>query len=1479
MTRTLYEPSFEHDGCGVGFVVRVDGTPLHETIVRGLNILRCLVHRGAFGSDPETGDGAGILIQVPDALFRAENSELPEKGSYGVGMVFLPRDAELATRVEEAISDVVRAEKQKLLFWRTPPVQKEKTGRQAGLTRPEIRQFFVGRGPDTAPEDFERKLYIIRRLAEKAAEALLGPNPFFALPSLSCQTLVYKGLLLPHQVDDFYLDLKNPLCQSAIALVHQRFSTNTAPAWPLAHPYRYLAHNGEINTIQGNRAWIKAREMNLSSPVFGADLKKLFPIVSPTGSDSASLDQAVELLVHSGLSLPEALMILVPEASEKHAEMPQVLKDFYTYSGCTMEAWDGPASLCFSDGKVVGGILDRNGLRPARYTVTTDGWVVYSSETGVSHVAPEKIAHLGRLQPGEVFLVDTDQKRIVPSQELKESIASRLPYGKWLADGLIDFDEIPLPAQLPEMEESQPAELERIQRLFGWTREDVEAILRPMSGAEEASGSMGSDTPAAPFSHRSLLLFDYFRQLFAQVTNPAIDPIRESVVMSLTDIIGSEGSLLIRGPENAKQIRITSPILTEEEMRKVRMLESLGHKIRTVTLDALFGVDEPEGALERALDRLCQKASEAIGQGANMIILSDAKADENWAPVPSLLAVSALHHHLIREGARAKTSLMVETGEAREVHHFATLLGYGASAICPYAALRTLSDLGEGKDEKYVKAVSKGLLKVMSKMGISSLRSYRGAQLFEAVGLASEVVDRWFTGTPSRIEGMKMTDLEREVRERHYTAIHPERAGTLEVGGVYQWRRHGERHAWDPEAILNLQSAVRKKSWNTYKEFSDWVNQSGETAKEIRGLLDIVPTRPAVDISEVEPAKEIVKRFATGAMSLGSLSRASHEGLAAAMNEIGGRSNSGEGGEDPARFGTNLRSAIKQIASGRFGVTTSYLVHADELQIKVAQGAKPGEGGQLPGAKVDPYIAKIRHTTPGVTLISPPPHHDIYSIEDLAQLIRDLRSVNPEARVSVKLVAEVGVGTIAAGVVKADADSIVISGGEGGTGAAPLTSIRHAGLPWELGISEAQQVLLMNGLRGRVKLQVDGQMKTGRDVVVGALLGADEFGFATAPLVAQGCLMMRVCHLGTCPVGIATQDPDLVTKFAGKPEHVINYFFFVAEEVREWMAKLGFRTFEEMIGQVECLKASGSHRHWKARGLDFSRLLAPVSPQRHDDLSAQPQQKSFVPAPLEGSFLNEVRRALTEDRPIRLKAKISNSDRTFGALISGEVVRRGGAKPGSIKINLEGSAGQSFGAFLVEGVELTLSGDSNDYLGKGLSGGRIIAKLHPDSKLNPSNSVIAGNTCLYGATSGQAFLGGKVGERFAVRNSGGTAVVEGVGDHACEYMTGGTIVILGDFGRNLGAGMSGGIAVVYDPANKLPIRINQEASLSLAELGERESEIYDLITLHQAFTGSPRAAQLLANWDEMKKYLKLIVPPVTTAPAPLKQAVAAGGVR
>ncbi len=1248
MKPTLYDPSFEHDACGVGFVAHIKGEPSHQILQMGLNILRCLVHRGAFGNDPETGDGAGLLVQIPDEFLQLERADLPKQGDYGVGMAFLPNSRFERHKCRTAIESVVRREGQDFLGWRTVPVDPSKLGRYAAETVPTIAQFFVGRSNRTKSEDFERKLFLIRKVIEQEVHGATGipETHIFSISRLSSQTVVYKGLMLPDQVDEFYLDLKDPKFKTAIALVHQRFSTSTLPSWPLAHPYRYLAHNGEINTIRGNRSWMNARQMGLTSPVYGSDLKKLFPLVSPTGSDSASLDNAVELLTHSGMSLPQALMVLIPEAWERAAEMPKELNDFYAYYNCSMEPWDGPASICFSDGRLVGGILDRNGLRPARYAVTKDDLVIYASETGVIEIEPERIVKLGRTKPGEIFLVDTKQGRIVSSDEIKKEVCLKLPYGEWLKQGQIEFADVPLEVDVTHV---SGREQDQLIKLFGYTREDLDILIKPMAfTGEEAIGSMGNDTPAALLSRRPQNLFTYFRQLFAQVTNPAIDPIREAVVMSLSDSIGKDGSVLDPTPANARQIRIHSPVLTLEECAKLRQLPEAGLDVRAATISTVFDTEESYGALERALSTLCRKASQAVEDGYSALILSDRMVSDRLAAIPSLLAVSTIHHHLTREGVRAQVALIVESGEPREVHHFACLMGYGASAVCPYVALEISAGFEPEKGvANFVRAVNKGLLKVMSKMGISTLRSYRGSQLFEALGLSSKVIEEYFTGTPTRLEGLLVEDIEREYRMIHASAYDLLEEG-LDGGGRYQWRRGGEHHALDPVSIPRLQDAVRKNSFATFEEFTNYVETSEDQASEIRGLLDIIPVKPSVDLEHVESAKEIVKRFTTGAMSLGAISKESHEALAIAMNQIGGRSNSGEGGEDPERFADNRRSKIKQVASGRFGVTTHYLVNADELQIKIAQGAKPGEGGQLPGHKVDAYIGRIRNTIPGVTLISPPPHHDIYSIEDLAQLIHDLRSVNTKARISVKLVAEAGVGTVAAGVVKADADSILISGAEGGTGAAPLTSIKHAGIPWELGLAETQQVLVRNGLRGRVRLQVDGQLKTGREVVVAALLGADEFGFSTAPLVAQGCIMMRVCHLGTCPVGIATQDPELRKRFEGKPEHVVNYFFFVAEQVRRLMARLGYRRFDEMIGQVECLRAATRSRHWKARGLDFSQLLAKMEPWPGDSLRALDARKTFAAGTLESGFLNEVKRALNAGRPIELASRITNADRSFG---------------------------------------------------------------------------------------------------------------------------------------------------------------------------------------------------------------------------------------
>jgi glutamate synthase domain-containing protein 2/glutamate synthase domain-containing protein 1/glutamate synthase domain-containing protein 3 len=1455
MSRTLYDPQFEHDACGVGFVAHAKGEASHRIVELGLEVLRNMEHRGAFGSDPTTGDGAGILTQLPDRLFRAQR-ELPDLGSYGVGMVFLPRRKGESDLIRDTIESQVRLEGQTFLGWRQVPIDPAVLGRLARASEPDIWQFFVGKGRATEQASFERKLFVIRKSIEGALAGFDGARLIegFAICSLSSRTIVYKGLLTPVQVQGFYRDLQQEEYVSTLALVHQRFSTNTLPSWPLAHPYRLLAHNGEINTIRGNRRWMRAREMALASEVYGDDIKKLFPLVSPTGSDSASLDNAVELLMHGGMSVPQALMILIPEAFEKHKEMDEDRKGFYRYYKSLIEPWDGPASICFTDGKVIGGILDRNGLRPARFAETRDDLVVYGSEAGVLRLDPDQIVRLGRLKPGEVFLVDPDRGGIVPDADLKREIVERHPFAR------LSAQRIRLSEKAQEFSGKPPvarAPLQRRRRIFGYTREDLELMLRPMAQTgEEPIGSMGADVPQAVLSDRPQPLFNYFRQSFAQVTNPAIDPIRESLVMSLSDSIGANGSILTIEEGGGGQIEISSPVLTLAELEALKSIEPDS----VVTVDATYDSKETHAALERAVERLCRQASLAVEARKRIILVSDEMIGPDRIPVPILLAVSAMHQHLTREGTRDSISLIPVSGAPREPHHFACLLGYGATAICPTLALETCAELAQDQPDQaqanFVKAINKGLLKIMSKMGISTSGSYRGSQLFEAVGISSSVTERWFTDTPSRIGGLDLEDIEKEYRSLH--ALAWTNQDGEDPGGVYQWRRFGERHAVDPKSVVLLQQSVRGGSFETFQEFSDYVDASSDHARDVRGMLEITPTRPAVPLDEVEPDTEIVKRFCTGAMSLGSISKDSHEGLARAMNSFGGRSNSGEGGEDPARYGQETASAIKQVASGRFGVTTEYLVNARELQIKVAQGAKPGEGGQLPGYKVNDYIGRIRHTTPGVTLISPPPHHDIYSIEDLAQLIYDLKSVNPSAAVSVKLVAGAGVGTIAAGVVKADADHILISGADGGTGASPLTSIRHAGLPWELGLAETQQTLLLNGLRGRVRLQADGQMRTGRDVVIAALLGADEVGFSTIPLVAQGCIMMRVCHLGTCPVGIATQDPELAKKFQGKPEHVINYFFFVARQVREIMARLGFRRFEEMVGHSECLRPSRKNLFWKTRRLDFSPLLTQVEPQRHDTLcfSGKSRQGSERPeASLVTPMLDALRLGYVENRALA----ITNVDRSFGAYLSGELVRRAPVRDRDVlRIDLKGTAGQSFGAFLASGIELKLQGDANDYVGKGLSGGRIII-CPSSSRLIPRETVLAGNTLLYGATSGELFLAGSAGERFAVRNSGATAVVEGVGDHACEYMTGGRILILGDYGRNFGAGMSGGQAWVYDPDDRMPYRIAEDESLLVLPLDDDEDEVRELLSQHVDLTGSSSAREILKSWSSSRKVFRRVV--------------------
>ena len=1477
----MYEPSTEHDACGVGFVAQMRGEASYAILSMGLQILENLVHRGACGCDPETGDGAGILLQVPDSFFRSVvDFSLPERGSYGVAMVFLPRNADHRAQCERTITSVVRQEGQILLGWRDVPVNSSAIGPQARETEPLIRQCFIGRGSTTPSETFERKLYVIRKQVESLIAGACGiPNPReFYLASLSSQTIVYKGLLLPHQMRAYFIDLADERMETAIALVHQRFSTNTFPSWPLAHPFRYVAHNGEINTINGNRNWMRAREAGMVSSMFGDDMRKISPLVSREGSDSATLDQAVELMVQGGRSLAHSMMLLIPEAWSGNALMDPARRAFYEYGACLVEPWDGPAAVAFTDGKQIGAVLDRNGLRPARYTITTDGLVVLASETGVIEFDTDRIQERGRLQPGKIFLVDTELGRIRSDAEVKAEICSLHPYGAWLDEHRVELGALPT----PEMGPQEPHEsLRAHQRAFGYTSEDVRMLLTPVAmNGEEPLGSMGTDTPLAVLSHRPQSMFSYFKQLFAQVTNPPIDPIRESLVMDLADYIGTDGSFLEDVPENAHQLKIESPILLNTDLEKLRRFDDVRLKnLRTVTLPAVFDVNKPHGELERAVEWLCRKASDLIEDGVSVIVISDRSVDKDHAPVPSLLSISAVHHHLIREGTRTKAALVLESGEAREVHHFACLLGYGASAINPYLAFDTFADLIQEGDittltvdkanNNFIKGINKGLLKVMSKMGISTIPSYRGAQIFEAVGIASSVIEKYFSGTPSRIEGVTLDDIEREVRSLHDSAYPQDGINgdfELDPGGQYQWRRFGESHSINPDSVESLQKAVRNEDtaqgYATFKEFSKAINEAPERASTIRGLLRFVPGTP-VAIEEVEPVANIVKRFATGAMSLGSISRESHEGLAIAMNFLKAKSNTGEGGEDPERFTDNRRSSIKQVASGRFGVTTHYLVNADELQIKMAQGAKPGEGGQLPGYKVDDYIGRIRHTTPGVTLVSPPPHHDIYSIEDIAQLIFDLKNVNPSARISVKLVSEVGVGTVAAGVAKAHADHILISGYEGGTGASPLSSIKHAGIPWELGLAETQQVLVANQLRGRVVLQADGQMKTGRDVVVAALLGAEEYGFSTAPLVAQGCIMMRVCHLGTCPVGIATQDPILRKKFAGKPEHVINYFFFVAEEVRQIMAELGFRTVDEMIGRSDRLEASDAVRHWKSRGVDLSRLLLRVAPQGVATRCLETQDHGLEGA-LDYHLIMLAKPALEHGRPVAMTIPIHNHNRSCGTMLSGEVAKRfgvDGLADSTINIKFYGSAGQSFGAFLAPGMTLELHGDANDYLGKGMSGGRIVVRPEDNARYKAYENVIAGNTLLYGATKGEAFLSGVVGERFAVRNSGATAVVEGVGDHGCEYMTGGTVVVLGTTGRNFGAGMSGGYAYVWDVDGRFEQRLNPNSNLDLTwglPLEDLEL-IHSLVVRHVELTNSERGRMILQNWeDEKRRFAKVV---------------------
>jgi glutamate synthase domain-containing protein 2/glutamate synthase domain-containing protein 1/glutamate synthase domain-containing protein 3 len=1460
----LYDPRNEHDACGIGFVANIKGQRSHDVIVKGIQVLVNLTHRGACGCDPETGDGAGVLIQIPHRFFARECARLgftlPPMGEYGVGMTFLPVEPHARLQCEGMVERIVREEGLTVLGWRDTPIDGSAIGRVARVSQPYIQQIFVARAKGMTPDQLERKLYVVRKRAEAEAAASDGQaKEFFYIPSFSGRTIVYKGLLLAPQIARFYPELGDPDVVSALCLVHQRFSTNTFPTWQLAHPYRYVAHNGEINTLRGNVNWMHARQSVLASPLFGDGIKKLFPIIQPGGSDSANFDNALELLLMAGSSLPHAVAMLIPEAWAKNPYMNPQKRAFYEYHASLMEPWDGPAAIAFTDGRSIGATLDRNGLRPARYLVTRDGLVVMASEAGVLPVAPEDVLLKGRLQPGKMLLVDTVEGRIVSDREIKRGLYGRNPYQLWIKENQVTLDQLPDP---PREHGADQATLIGRQRSFGYTEEDLKMILGPMAEkGEEPIGSMGSDTPLACLSDRPQLLFHYFKQLFAQVTNPPIDPIREEMVMSLTSYIGTERNILDETPRHCHTLKLSDPILTNHDLEKLRRV-STGDFLAT-TLPTLFAVEDGGKGLERALSQLCRRASLAIQSGYTLLILSDRGVDQDWAPIPSLLALAAVHNHLVREETRTQVALIVESGEPRETMHFALLIGYGASAVNPYLALETVGQAGA---EKFIKAINKGLLKTFSKMGISTLQSYRGAQVFEAIGLDRRVVDKYFTGTVSRIEGIGLDVIAQEAVLRHRHAYRPmaESEADLTAGGNYQYRVGGEYHLVNPETIAKLQHAVRQKNFETFKEYTDLIDRQNSQLCTLRGLLELKTSAEPVPLEEVEPAQEIVKRFATGAMSFGSISKEAHETLAIAMNRMGARSNTGEGGEDEERFGDLRRSAVKQVASGRFGVTANYLVNADDLQIKMAQGAKPGEGGQLPGHKVDKTIARVRHSIPGVGLISPPPHHDIYSIEDLAQLIYDLKNVNPSARISVKLVAEVGVGTVAAGVAKAHADVVLISGDSGGTGASPLSSIRHAGIPWELGLAETHQVLVMNDLRGRIRVQTDGKLQTGRDVAIAALLGAEEFGFSTAPLVSMGCVMMRKCHLNTCPVGIATQDPVLRARFSGTPENVINFFFFIAEQVREYMASMGFRTFDEMVGRVDMLEPRAALDHWKAKGLDLSTILYnPPAPSRIARRCVQAQDHGLKNA-LDHELIDLSRQALERLAPVDVRLPIRNVHRTVGAMLSGEIARRygsAGLPADTIRFRFNGSAGQSFGAFLAKGVTLELEGEANDYIGKGLSGGKLIVYPPRASTFVPEENILIGNVALYGATAGEAYINGVAGERFAVRNSGATAVVEGLGDHGCEYMTRGLVVVLGKCGRNFAAGMSGGLAFVLDEKGDFAEKRCNPASVALEPVLEGETDaqlLFALIARHVAATESPLGRRILENWEQtLPKFLRV----------------------
>ena len=1478
----LYEPQTESDACGVGFVVNMKGRKSHEIVDNALTILKNLLHRGACGCEENTGDGVGILIQKPHKFFKRVcgdiNINLPNDDEYGTGMVFLPVNKSQSKDCQKIFEKIIKEENQKLLGWRDVPTNDSSLGPTAKEGEPTFKQIFIEKNKDLDSAAFDRKLYIIRKRVENIIwNSDMTEQSLFYVPSLSCRTFLYKGMLTGTQIEPMFPDLSDPDVESALALVHQRFSTNTMPEWKLAHPFRYISHNGEINTVRGNSNWMRARESLCKSELFGDDISKLFPIVTEGGSDSAIFDNVMEFLYMSGRPLPHAVLMMIPEAWSGHETMDQKRKDFYEYHACLMEPWDGPASIAFTDGDVIGAVLDRNGLRPSRYYVTKDDMVVMASEVGVLDIPPENIEIKERLHPGRIFMVDTKQGRIIDDSELKEEFVNAEPYGEWLKEHLIPIEKLSPPAKLLN---SDSGTLLQRQQIFGYTYEDLKILMAPMAkNGMEPTGSMGTDTALAVLSNRSRLLYDYFKQLFAQVTNPPLDGIREELVTQVATTIGPESNLLNPTSISCQRVKINSPILTNEELSKMSNISVSGMKTKKVSI--LYEVKKGSQGLDQALNRVCAAVDKAIDDGYSFVILSDRGVNDKETAIPALLATAGVHHHLIRNGKRTRLGLILESGEPRETHHFAVLLGYGIGAINPYLAFDSLNDLIQKRYlpqmnqseavENFIKAANKGLVKIMSKMGISTIQSYCGAQVFEAIGLEKEFVDKYFTWTASRIGGIGIDVIAKEISQRHNNA-YPSRdikQKELEWGGEYQWRRDGEYHLFNPDTVFKLQHATRSGQYEIFREYTALVDEQNENLATLRGLFEFKFAKKPISIDEVEPIENIMRRFSTGAMSYGSISKQAHETLAIAMNRIGGKSNTGEGGEDPDRFkrdknGDSRRSAIKQVASGRFGVTSEYLANADDLQIKMAQGAKPGEGGQLPGTKVYPWIAKVRHSTAGVGLISPPPHHDIYSIEDLAQLIHDLKNSNPLARVHVKLVAEVGVGTVAAGVAKAHSDVVLISGYDGGTGASPISSLKHAGLPWELGVAETQQVLVQNGLRDRIVVQTDGQLKTGRDVVIAALLGAEEFGFSTAPLVVMGCIMMRVCHLNTCPVGVATQNPKLTKKFTGQPEFVENFFKYIAQEVREYMAQLGYKTIDEMIGQVDKIDVRKAINHWKAKGIDFSKILFKPEPRKGDQIFCVKKQDHGLEKSIDVKKLVPMcKKALDEGKKVNIKTQIKNTNRTTGTILGYEITKRFGGEgltEDTINIHFNGSAGMSFGAFIPNGVTLTLEGDANDYIGKGLSGGKIIVYPPLNSTFVAEKNILVGNVVLYGATRGEAYFRGIAGERFCVRNSGVNTVVEGIGDHGCEYMTGGRVVVIGKTGRNFAAGMSGGIAYVLDENDEFKINCNK-GMVDLDQLTDDDDchTVKTLLKKHINYTKSPVAKNILDNWDKYQsKFIKVM---------------------